>query len=236
MPQVELDGQIIEYDDKHSFKDHTGRVLKLHSGASDFNGNVIYASCFSQEIPDSKVFPDDLENATFVKCNLDNVFIDSNWKNTKLIQCTQRRFKIQKDARHWEVDQDLYPIKVMNEEGWKQRGLSVDPIDIPKQVYNTQIITKDEYDKTFGQGKFPVNSLYIEIPKIKKITTVRQRMVVLVVALAKMTHLKNVEDITSKFKLTPANLRVIDADVDIVEIEGEASMYDDLERIKKVGG
>ncbi len=57
-----------------SFTDYTGRILKDEPGFVFTPGAVIDRSCFSQENPDSVIFPADLV-VTFHCCNLTNVVI-----------------------------------------------------------------------------------------------------------------------------------------------------------------
>lgn len=64
--------QTFTYDDELSFKDFTGWDFKSRP-EYDFDNKVIFGSIFSQEIPDSDIFGKVLTNATFVRCNLDNV-------------------------------------------------------------------------------------------------------------------------------------------------------------------
>lgn len=71
MGRVQLeDNSWIEYNDEWSFK-----ILNNRPCQELPNDIVVYASDFSQEIPDSIVFRDDLRGVTFIKCNLSNVII-----------------------------------------------------------------------------------------------------------------------------------------------------------------
>ena len=89
----------------YSNKDFTGRNL---SQATDLDGQTIINSCFSQEIPDTHVFPDGMKNVTFINCNLDNCFIPSG----NIVQGgSQRRFKVQQDGFDWIVDANNNPVE-----------------------------------------------------------------------------------------------------------------------------
>ena len=126
MGKLEINGQVIVYDDKYSFKDFTGRLL---TDAKDMEGITIYGSCFSHETPDTKVFPQNIKKITFVNCNLDNVFmVKPDWI---VVGGTNKRFLVQNDLRDWEIDSTGKPLKVLNEKHWNMQGLSVDPLDIP---------------------------------------------------------------------------------------------------------
>lgn len=111
-------------NEQYSFKDFTGHNL---SNKENISG-VIYASCFSQETPDSEIFPLKLEGVTFIKCNLSNVKIPDG--NT-IIDCNTTRFCCQNDLRDWEVDLNGKPTKLMNEKAEIRLGRSIDPKDIP---------------------------------------------------------------------------------------------------------
>lgn len=118
--------QTITFDDKYSFKDYTQRNLLE---AKDLEGKVIYASSFSQENPDTKVFPDSVKKMTFYNCNLDNVFmVKPGWI---VIGGSERKYQVQNDLKDWEVDITGKPIRVLNEEHWIKQGYSVDVKDIP---------------------------------------------------------------------------------------------------------
>lgn len=121
----------ITFNDKYSNKDFTGKIL-LES--IDLEDTIIYGSCFSQETPFTRVFPDNIKHITFYNCNLDNVLIvKPGWIT---IGCSELSFRVQNDLRDWEIDGAGKPIKVLNEKYWINEGLSVDPNDIPAVKIN----------------------------------------------------------------------------------------------------
>lgn len=85
-----------------SFTDYTGQLLTDETAEG-----VIEASCFSQERPDSRIFPEGMTGVTFLRCNLDNVFIPEG--NT-VEGGSQRRFMVQEDGYDWLVDENNNPI------------------------------------------------------------------------------------------------------------------------------
>lgn len=88
-------------------QDFTGQDL---SDRTDMDGLTITGSCFSHEKPDSQCLPANLTGATFVHCNLDNIFIPVG--NTAF-ECSARRFMAMEDGQDWEVDANNNPIKLL---------------------------------------------------------------------------------------------------------------------------
>lgn len=133
MGKILCDNQEFIYDDNYSHKDFTGRLL-LDKNLKDI---TIFGSCFSQEIPDRHIFPDDITGVTFINCNLDNVYIpDGNM----VIGCSQRKFKAQNDLMDWILDVDLKPIEPIMKEEFVAKGISIDPKDISKTKMTESII------------------------------------------------------------------------------------------------
>lgn len=117
----------IEYDidEAYSFKDMTGWDLSDHK---DMDGKVIYCLTLSNETPDAQVLPANLTGATFIKCNLCNVFVPPG--NT-VIDCQTQRFKVQNDGEDWFIGDDDKPVEPIAKKLFEQLGLSTDPKDIP---------------------------------------------------------------------------------------------------------
>jgi len=103
---IHYDGTSIEMNDLYSFKNNYNcNTSNIHN---DIN---IYQSCFSQEIPDTKIFPNNMQGITFYNCNLDNVYIPTG---NKAVGSSCRRYKTQSDGRDWEIDESNNPIKCMD--------------------------------------------------------------------------------------------------------------------------
>lgn len=96
--------------------------LKIDDAGDFINNLIIRGSCFSQQQPDTKVFPDEMTGVTFVNCNLDNVAIPDG--NT-LIDCSNRRYVVQNDMNDWEIDENNNPVRLVN---W----LYFDKFDLPQ--------------------------------------------------------------------------------------------------------
>ncbi len=108
-----------------SQKDFTGKDLK----DMDLNGRVIYASCFSQEIPDSEIFPQDMVGVTFLNCNLDNCVIP---EGNLVLGGSNRRFEAQTDGNDWEIDENFEPTRPLDWERYEKFGLPMpSPDDLP---------------------------------------------------------------------------------------------------------
>lgn len=133
MSKILYDNQEITYDDNYSHKDFTGRTL-LNENIKDIN---IFGSCFSQEIPDRHIFPEDMTGVVFYNCNLDNVYIPTG--NTT-IGCSQKKFKVQNDLMDWILDADLKPKEPIMKEEFIKMGISILPKDIPKTKMTESII------------------------------------------------------------------------------------------------
>lgn len=121
-------GTQYDLDDALSFRDFTGWRFTARTDVV-FAGKVIYASCFSQEEPDTVVFRGALTGTTFIRCNLSNVVVPSG---ATVIDCIQTRFRVQNDLRDWELAPVTnLPVRVIGEKHWQRLGYSVDPLDIP---------------------------------------------------------------------------------------------------------
>jgi len=111
--------------ENYSNQDYTGKDLR-----SEHVAGIIEGSCFSQEKPDTHIFPEDMTGATFVNCNLDNVYMP---KGNVLKDCSTRRFMAQNDGEDWLIDKDGFPTEPVNKKQFETLAISVDPVDIPEE-------------------------------------------------------------------------------------------------------
>lgn len=125
--RIEHEGTTYEVDEELSFKIFTNWDLKEHPEL-DLNGKIIYASSFYNETPDADILPTGLSGATFIKCDLNNVIVPGD--NT-IIDCTQERIEVMNDLRSWVTDPEGNAVKVLDEEYWQAKGVSIDPRTIP---------------------------------------------------------------------------------------------------------
>lgn len=142
----------------YSSKDFTGQILK---NKTDMNNQIIEGSCFSQETPDTHVFPEDMTGTTFIDCNLDNVFIPQG--NT-VQGGTQKRYKIQNDLRDWYLDENDNPIELVGLKYWQMNGYPTNPNDIPQYFNRREVLTLCQYRK--DEGTEQLKSWFLENPQI----------------------------------------------------------------------
>lgn len=90
----------------YSMKDFTGRTLVE---AADLDGQTITGSCFSQDRPDTQIFPEGMTGVTFINCNLDNCRVPAG--NTAQ-SCSVRRI-MELGGIDWLVDEQNNPIEVL---------------------------------------------------------------------------------------------------------------------------
>lgn len=93
--------------ESYSFRDFTNRSL-LDRPASDFSGTTIRKSSFSQDKPDTQVFPAGSENITFEDCNTDNVLLPPG---STVVRGCHRRWLAQPDGFDWIVDENNTPVE-----------------------------------------------------------------------------------------------------------------------------
>lgn len=119
---------------EYSHRDFTGRTL---IEADDLGGQEIVGSCFSQEIPDTVIFPKGMKGVVFKNCNLDNVVIpDGN----KFIDCSTIRFEVQNDLNDWEIDRNDIPVCVLDYLYFYKNDLPhPDPASIPDEPVEERI-------------------------------------------------------------------------------------------------
>lgn len=126
MTQITYQGIKYTLNDKYSDKDMTGWDL---SDRTDMDGAVIHGLCLSWETPDAHCLPPNLINTTFIRCNMDNVFIPPG---NSVIDCSVKRFKAQNDLEDWHVHPvTKVALEPLNKQRFVELGISIDPKDIP---------------------------------------------------------------------------------------------------------
>jgi hypothetical protein len=124
-------------NEKYSHKDFTHKIL-TDTKPEEWNDTEVVNSCFYNEQPLTKVFPDDIKGVTFIRCNLDNIVIP---ETCTIEGGTNKLIQVQKDGEDWILDKDLHPVEPLNKARYVKLGLSVDPAAISvdaKEVSVTQ--------------------------------------------------------------------------------------------------
>lgn len=111
----------------YSHKDFTGVSLRTRS-VSGFDGSEIVGTCFSQQKPNTKVFPDGITGVIFRGCNLDNVFIP---RGNTIENSPNRNIVMQMDNMNWIVDKTGKPIEPAAKKLMLKKGMSINPKDLP---------------------------------------------------------------------------------------------------------
>lgn len=135
MAKVPIPNTNYDYDEDLSFKDFTNREF-ISRPEYKLDNKVIYASCFSQEIPDSDIFGK-IFGVVFINCNLDNVIIP---EGNPMIDCSHRRFLVQNDGNDWEVDGENEPVTPLGAKIFTKLGLQIpNPSEIPSNKVDRRI-------------------------------------------------------------------------------------------------
>lgn len=112
---------------KYSYKDFTGKTL-IGTDLKEWNDTEVIGSCFYNETPNTKVFPDGIKGVKFIKCNLDNVVVP---KECTIEGGCHRLIQMQKDGEDWLLDENLNPVEPMNKNDYVKLGLDISPAAIP---------------------------------------------------------------------------------------------------------
>lgn len=127
----------LDYEFDETITAQLSHNISLLNRKEGWDGFVFYALCFSQESPDTHIFPDNMTGAVFINCNLDNVFIPAN---NIVIGGRQAKFKVQTDLNDWEIDKGNKPIRPLNYEFFTKLGLDIPtPADLPNEKVDTPV-------------------------------------------------------------------------------------------------
>jgi len=114
-------------NEKFSHKDFMHKIL-TDTDPKDWDDTEVVGSCFYNETPRTKVFPDGIKNVKFIGCNLDNIVIPETCTMEK---CTNKLIQVQSDLNDWILDEDLKPVEPLNKARYIKLGVSYDPKDLP---------------------------------------------------------------------------------------------------------
>ena len=89
-------------------QDFTGQTLIERT---DLDDAIFIHCCFSQETPDTHIFPETITGANFAYCNLDNAFVPTG---NGVGESSQRKFAAQPDGHDWLLDDAGTPTEMVN--------------------------------------------------------------------------------------------------------------------------
>lgn len=114
-------------NEKFSHKDFINQIL-TDTDPVEWNDTEVINSCFYNETPNTRVFPDGITGVVFVGCNLDNVIVP---KECTMKDCTNKLIQVQKDGNDWILNPDLTPLEPLNKFMYTKLGISTDPASLP---------------------------------------------------------------------------------------------------------
>ena len=114
-------------NEKYSYKDFTNKIL-AHTDPAEWNDTEVIGSCFYQFEPNTGVFPSEIKNVTFIRCNLDNVVVP---KECTIEGGCHRLIAAQNDGEDWILDANLNPVEPLDKTKFVKLQLSIDPAAIP---------------------------------------------------------------------------------------------------------
>ena len=120
---------------KYSYQNFMNKDF-LKIDAKEFNNSEIIGTCFAQEyneITKKDIFPKGMIGVKFIKCNLDNVVVPEG--NT-MEECVNKSIQVQNDNDDWVLDEAGNPTEPISKELRIEKGVSIDPKDIPKTKLN----------------------------------------------------------------------------------------------------
>jgi hypothetical protein len=140
-----------EINKTYSWKDFTGCNFSTND-PKEWVGEIV-GSCFAQENGMKEVFPPDIQDVHFRRCNLDNCIIPKGatietegWE-----ACCNRNHAVQNDGEAWIIDAKGKPASPLNLKSFIQDKKSINPDDIPKEFIREEEMTKNDYDMYFGK-------------------------------------------------------------------------------------
>lgn len=200
---------------KYSYRNFNETIFETVD-PSEWNNTEIVGSCFYHENePGTIVFVKGIQGVTFTRCNLDNVYIPEG--NT-LVECTDKRIKVQNDVEDWIVDEDNKPIEPLHKQRFITEGKSIDPKDLPLKYLRTETISKYKWDKTFGKCINPEGSWFKEMPLILSQEVVEETIIKSKAEYDKEELLKEYKEFDKKPE------KLIDDGVK-VKLKGQKTMY-----------
>lgn len=123
-------------NEKYSQKSFNNQDLSNES-SSDFEGEIIGSNFYQENKPNSEIFPQGI-TTTFIRCNLDNVKVPSG---CTMIDCTNKKIKVQNDLSDWILDDDGNPTEPMDKK-LREFDISTSPDSIPSKKQTKTVFQK----------------------------------------------------------------------------------------------
>lgn len=141
-------GCTLPLNEKYSFKDFTGKSLNSVP-VEELNGTCVKGSCFYQEILEKEpvefkeVFPKDMKNVEFVRCNLSNVLVSS--ENTFGPDNQHELIAVQNDLQDWIMESSSKEaVEPIRKEEFIEKKLNIDPAKIPAKKIEVGQVVNDK--------------------------------------------------------------------------------------------
>ena len=172
--KIKLKKQLLKK--KISYKQYSAACTAMKSGfknksfvdisPDEFSNKIIVGSNFSQNEPDTRVFPNGVVNCTLKNCVALNAIIPAGFilENTR-----NERIKTQNDGEYWIVDKDLKPISPLKPERYEKFNLSKDPKNIPSKPLKQSIIMTAEQNKIKQDRKDKILSIVNDPEKLQEL-------------------------------------------------------------------
>jgi hypothetical protein len=126
-------------NEKYSYKDFNNQDFS-NLDPAELNNSEIVGSCFHQNNPASRIFPENMTGVTFQGCNLDNTIVPPG--NTVENTCCHKSFGVENDGEYWLLDASLKPVSPLKPDRYDKLNLSKDPKDLPLNRLDEPITRK----------------------------------------------------------------------------------------------
>jgi len=136
-------------------KDFTDRDLSK-TDPGTWNGTVVKSMCLYQQATDGigvtldprkHVLPPGIKDVVFEGCNLDNCHVPAG---ATMVDCTNKRIRVQNDLDDWELDSDNKPVKPVATKLRQRHGVSIKPEDLPTKPFTAE--EREAFEATLSEA------------------------------------------------------------------------------------
>lgn len=131
------------YSTEFSFKIFQGGIIDIPDNSIVYRGNFSREINYGEEPVWQEVFRQNMIGVKFVCTRLDNVFVpDGNFIINEINgqPCgSHNLIQVQNDLEDWVIDGNGEPIEPINKDAFLEKGISIDPDDIPNEPLETPI-------------------------------------------------------------------------------------------------